>query len=118
MTSVVTVNDVVAGNVHGAARVAVALLAVRIAEESDGAIVAGAPRVAFFAHALTRLHIARLLRGAHLVAFAVLAAFEELPAPGVWVAKMTLGAVAQRRTDATTRLLVADFGGAVADVAF
>jgi hypothetical protein len=72
---IVAVDDVVAGQILRAIHVAVALLAVWISVESDGAVVAGTTSVALFADTLTRFHVARLLHRTHLVTIAVLAAF-------------------------------------------
>jgi hypothetical protein len=72
---IIAVNNVVAWKVLRSTDVAVTLLAVGVTVVPDGTVVAGTTRVAFFADTLTRFHIARLLRRAHLVAVAVFAAF-------------------------------------------
>jgi hypothetical protein len=108
LAPIIAIDDIIAGKVLRSAHIAVTLLAVGIAEVADGTVVAGSSGVALLADALTVFEVAGLLQRAHLVAVAVLAAFEVLPAPRVGIAVLALGAVAEWRTNASARLLIAD----------
>jgi hypothetical protein len=118
LAPIIAIDDIIAGQVLGSVYITVTFLAIWIAVISDGTIVAGPSGVALLAHALTVLEIARLLQRTHLVAVAVLAALEVLPAPRVGIAVLALGAVAEWWTDTSTSLLIADLCGAIADAAF